>query len=102
MTQDEKFEPSLIKRALIISVADCGFYLGGYTDGPEGQCESMDLVRDAVGQPKRFASLSQAKQWFEMQGEERAWLAMHTPYDEMIGKESVSTSEMPLALNKRR
>ncbi len=100
MTHNREFEPSLIKRALVISIADQSFYLGGYTDEPEGQSETIDLVRDTKGRPKRFASLTQAKDWFEQQGAERAWLVMQTPYDEMIGNESLSSSELPMILSK--
>lgn len=101
MRRNPETESALGKRALVISVADCGFYLAGYTEEPEGHSDTLALIRGADNRPKKFASLSQAKHWFVQQGEERAWLVMQTPYDEMIGKESVSSSELPLILSEQ-
>ena len=86
------------RRALILGYADCASYLVAHTRQPPGATTPLELVKDQGGQPLKFPSLYRAKQWWLEAGESRAWLVLSTPYDEMIGKDSVGTDELPLVL----
>ena len=86
------------RRALILGYADCASYLVAYTRQPPGASSPLELVHGQGGQPLKFPSLCRAKQWWLEAGESHAWLVLSTPYDEMIGKESLGSDELPLVL----
>lgn len=80
------------RRAVVLSVADCAYYLVGYTDSPVGQAERIDLVRNDQGRASKFPSVYSVKCWLVNEGAERAWLVMQTPYDEMVGRPEGSSA----------
>jgi len=86
------------RKALVLSIADCSRYLVGYAEQATSGTETVEVVKGEDGRAKKFASVYQAKLWLVAQGEQRAWLRMETPYDEMVGREPAKPTDMPLPL----
>lgn len=86
------------QRALVVSFADCGVYHVAYTEDPLGHTRDLQMVKGKDNRPLKFTSLYRAKRWWLKRGETKAWLAMQSPYDEMIGTETAGISEIPLPL----
>ena len=80
--------------AEIISYADNTHYLAALLT----QQGEQELLKDGNGKPLRFVGLHQAKEWFRLQGFERATLRMETPYDEFIGQPA-GPAMMPISLD---
>lgn len=65
--------------------------------------ETRDLVRDELGKPQRFQSVSQIKEVFSECDVQNAELVHESPYDEMIGNPPKAASQMvlPIQFNVR-
>jgi len=88
----------MAERALIFSYSDCANYFAGTTEEPLGQSSATQLLKNSLGKPQKFPSLYAAQKALAALGYEQGWLVMHSPYDEMLGNETASLTEMPLNL----
>lgn len=89
---------TMTTRALIFSYSDCSHYFAGLTEEPEGLSNNAAMLKNSLGKPQKFPSLYRAKLALKELGHEKAWLVMHSAYDEMIGNEPAQQCEMLICL----